>query len=399
MSKFEELPREIISLFCSLLKQPAKYNCIFVNKEFHAAAIPELWREPVLTSTSTVKQLLKCLKLSKHQRGEYIRVIKLGFKVVMNDGELLSLMPLMPNLEVLELRRADELTDKSIMRVSHYCPQLKSFGLKGALVTYRSAHYLGQCQKLTRLSLESCPNLTPWALLPFAQLHIEYLDLSGCKWLNVTETAYDLCSFEHLTNLNLVCCDTISMDFINHLTANDRHHGNPCLTKLQDFSITGGTIIEDSVIIPFIKTHPNIRGLFLLECAITDRTLDAISRYLPYLYNLDVSFCGKLTQRGVRKLVCKCPNLRLLGLKDCGMTQTDFPEIPSSVFPANTKNYPHINTLSYDALEHIRDRSHDQQQEQEDMEDAEMTDSVVRAINDDSVTESYNYIQQYLNAG
>lgn len=393
MSKFEELPREIISLFCSLLKQPAKYNCIFVNKEFHAAAIPELWREPVLTSTSTVKQLLKCLKLSKHQRGEYIRVIKLGFKVAMNDGELLSLLPLMPNLEVLELRRADELTDNSIMRVSHYCPQLKSFGLKGALVTYRSAHYLGQCQKLTRLSLESCPNLTPWALLPFARLHIEYLDLSGCKWLNVTETAYDLCSFEHLTNLNLVCCDTISMDFISHLTTND--HGNPCLTKLQDFSITGGTIIEDSVIIPFIKTHPNIRGLFLLECAITDQTLDAITRYLPYLHNLDVSFCGKLTLKSVRNLVCKCPNLRLLGLKNCGMNQTDFPEIPSSAYPDNPKSYPHINTLSHDALEYIRD--HPQQQEEE-MDDADIPEDAIRVMDNDSVSESYNLIQQYLNA-
>lgn len=398
MSKFEELPREIISLFCSLLKQSAKHSCIFVNREFHAAAIPELWREPVLASTNIVKQLLKCLKLSKHQRGEYIRVIKLGFKVTMNDGDLLSLMPLMPNLEVLELRKADELTDKSIMRVSQYCPQLKSFGLKGALVTYRSAHYLGQCQQLTRLSLESCPNLTPLALLPFAELHIEYLDLSGCKWLNVTETAYDLCSFEHLTNLNLVCCDTISMDFINHLTTNDRYHGKPCLTKLQDFSITGGTVIEDSAIIPFIKTHPNIRGLFLLECAITDQTLDVISRYLPFLHNLDVSFCGKLTQRGVRNLICKCPNLRLLGLKDCGITQSDFPEIPSSVFPAITENYPHINTLSYIELGYIRARSHDQQQEQGEMDDAEMAENATRVMDDDSVSESYTYIQQYLNA-
>jgi hypothetical protein len=414
MSKFEELPREIISLFCTLLKQSAKYNCIFVNREFHAAAIPELWREPVLTSTAVIKQLLKCLKHSKHQRGEYIRVIKLGYKCVLNDDELLNLLQLMPNLEVLELRKADELTDRSIMRVSQYCTQLKSFGIKGALVTYRSAHYLGQCQQLTKLTLESCPNLSSLALLPFAELHIEYLDLSGCKWLNVTDTAYDLCAFQHLTHLNLVCCDIVSMDFINNLTTNDRNQGQASLTKLQDFSVTGGTVLEDSAIIPFIKTHTNIRGLFLLECAITDQTLDAIARYLPYLHNLDVSFCRKLTAGGVRNLIVNCSNLRLLGLKNCGITQSDFAEIPSSVFPAITENYPHINTLSYIELGYIRTRAHLQQEQQQQQqeeeegttndtemgedEEEEVEEDQTVVMDEDSVSESYTYIQQYLNA-
>lgn len=400
MSKFEELPREIVSLFCSLLKQSAKYNCIFVNREFHAAAIPELWREPVLPTTTVLKKLLKCLKLSKHQRGEYIRSIKLGYKVAMTDDDLLTLMHLMPNLEILELRKADELTDKSIMRVSQYCRQLKSFGIKGAMVTYRSAHYLGQCQQLTKLALESCPNLSPLALLPFAELDIEYLDLSGCKWLNVADTADDLRSFHNLTHLNLVCCDIVSMDFIHHLTTNGE--GKPCLPKLQDFSITGGTVMDDSAIIPFIKTHPNIRGLFLLECIITDHTLDAISKYLVSLHNLDVSFCRRLTARGVRNLISNCPNLRLLGLKNCGITQTDFPEIPSSVFPAITENYPHINTLSYVELGYIRERSHLQQHEnmsenEQESEDIELEEDQTVVMDDDSVSESYTYIQRYLN--
>ncbi|EPB90300.1 hypothetical protein HMPREF1544_02825 [Mucor circinelloides 1006PhL] len=397
MAVFGDLPREIISLICSLLKQSAKYNCTFVNKEFHDAAIPELWREPNLPSTHLVKQLLKCLKLCKHQRGEYIRVVKLGFKVALSDDELLNLIQLMPNLEVLELRKADELTDKSIMRVSEYCTQLKSFGITGAMVSYRSAHYLGQCQQLQKLTLASCPNLSPLALLPFAQLKIEYLDLSGCKWLNVADTAYDLCSFQYLTHLNLVCCDIINMDFVHHLTA------ATCLPNLQDFSITGGTVIEDSAIIPFVKAHGNIRGLFLLECAITDLTLEAISVALPLLHNLDLSFCRRLTPYGVRHLISHCSNLRLLGLKSCGITQSDFPEIPSSVFPAITGNYPHLNTLSYIELGYIRAQCQQQQrQENEEEEDEEMAENETSSISideedqEESVSQSYTYIQQYL---
>jgi hypothetical protein len=392
MAKLGDLPREIISLICSLLKQSAKYNCTFVNKEFHDASIPELWREPNLSSTNLVKQLLKCLKLCKHQRGEYIRIMKLGFKVALNDEELLNLIQLMPNLEVLELRKADELTDKSIMRVSEFCTQLKSFGITGAMVTYRSAHYLGQCQQLQKLTLASCPNLSSLALLPFVQLKIEYLDLSGCKWLNVGDTAYDLCSFQNLIHLNLVCCDIINMDFIHCLTAK-------CLPNLQDFSITGGTIIEDSAIIPFAKAHRNIRGLFLLECAITDQTLEAISIALPLLHHLDLSFCRRLTSNGVRHLISHCTNLRLLGLKNCGITQSDFPEIPSSVFPAITENYPHLNTLSYIELGYIRAQCQQQQQDEEDEEMAEdetySMDDVVEQ-EEESVSQSYTYIQQYL---
>jgi hypothetical protein len=377
MARLDELPREIVSLICSLLKQPTKYYCSLVNKEFYDAVIPELWREPILPTTHTLNQLVKYLEHSKSQRGDSIRVIKLDPNVSLNDDELLNLLAFVPNLEVLELRKANKLTDKSMIRVSHYCSQLKSFGVTGALLTYRSAHYLGRCRQLSKLTLGSCPNLSSLTLLPFAELNIEYLDLSGCKWLNVTDTAYDLGSFQYLTHLNLVCCDVISTEFIRSLAiVND--DGRPCLPNLQDFSITGSTIIDDSAMIPFIKTHGNIRGLFLLECAITDETLEAIAHHLPLLHNLEVSFCTRLTSRGVRHLINHCSRLALLGLKNCGMIHNDFPEIPNTVFSALSENYPYLNTLT-DGLDYIRAS---QEEEEEEV---------------DSVCSSYNLIQQYLN--
>ncbi|KAI7903583.1 uncharacterized protein BX663DRAFT_506975 [Cokeromyces recurvatus] len=358
MAKLIDLPREIISLICCSLKQATKYTCIFLNKEFHDAAIPELWREPILSSTDTLKKFIKCLELSKCQRGECVRVMKLGYKISLTDEELINLLHLMPNLEVLELRKADTLTDKSLMLVSHYCKQLKSFGVTGALMTYRSVHYLGHCKQLRRLTFACCQYLTPFALLPFEQLMIEYLDISGCKWLNLKETAYDLGCLNYLTHLNLVCCNTVSKEFIHHLTTS--RDGKPCLSNLHDFSITGGSLLDDDAIIPFIKTHTQLKGLFLLECAITDQTLQVIGSQLTFLHNLDLSFCHRLTPNGVRQLIRQCKNLRLLGLKSCGMTQHDFPEIPHYAFPSvNENNYPHINTLGYIELAYIREKNHE----------------------------------------
>ncbi|KAI9484172.1 MAG: hypothetical protein EXX96DRAFT_561156 [Benjaminiella poitrasii] len=400
MAKLIDLPREIITLICCSLKQSTKHTCIFLNKEFHDAAILELWREPILQTTESLKKFIKCLELSKYPRGECVRVMKLGYKVHLMDDELILLLHFMPSLEVLELRKADTLTDKSLMQVSHYCSQLKSFGVTGALMTYRSAHYLGHCKQLRRLTFACCQYLTPFALLPFEQLKIEYLDISGCKWLNVKETAYDLGCLKHLTHLNLVCCNTVSKEFIQHITTTANE--TPCLANLQDFSITGGTLLDDGAIIPFVKTHAQLRGLFLLECAITDQTLDAIGAHLPLLHNLDLSFCHRLTPNGVRQLVRQCKNLRLLGLKSCGITQHDFPEIPSSVFPSviHENNYPHINTLGYEELTCIREKSHDTfNYMDEDVGIAEEEEeNTIVMDDDDSVSESYAYIQHYLNS-
>ncbi|ORE22834.1 RNI-like protein [Rhizopus microsporus] len=228
-------------------------------------------------------------------------------------------------------------------------------------MSYRSAHYLGKCQQLQRLTLAACPNLTPMTLLPFAECAIEYLDLSGCKWLTASDTAIDLCSFTHLTHLTLICCDAISSDFLHRLTG--------ALPQLQDFSITGNAVIDDDAIIPFLKTHTRIRGLFLLECAITDSTLEVIANYLPDLHNLDISFCTSLTPNGIRILVDRCQNLRLLGLKECSIARGDLPEIPYD------ENEPFFNTLTFIELDYM----HDEQEQ------------------DESVRESYAYIQRYLN--
>ncbi|KAI8980330.1 hypothetical protein BDB01DRAFT_836860 [Pilobolus umbonatus] len=382
MSTLSDLPQEIIALICSLLDQPSRYNCILVNQEFYAASISELWREPQLKDTLIFKNLIRCLNLSKQSRGDYIRVINLSFEVGMTDDDLLHLLPLVPNLEVLQLKNAEGLTDKSIRRVSSYCTQLKSFGLTGASITYRSAHYLGRCQLLQRLTLASCLNLSPLSLLPFVELPIEHLDLSGCKWLNVSDTAYDLCLFQYLTHLNLVCCDMVSQEFIHYLTVDENKKVG--LPNLQDFSITGGTVIDDSVIIPFIKTHSQIRGLFLLECAITNLTLECIALYLPHLHNLDLSFCCQLTAEGVRHLITNCGNLRLLGLKNCELTQTDFPEIPHSVLSISTQDYPYLNTLSDNELEYIRTHQEEEERSNEEGVNEERAELTV-VMEEDSV--------------
>ncbi|CAO3663262.1 unnamed protein product [Rhizopus stolonifer] len=300
-----------------------------------------------------VHQLIKCLHHSKQQRGDYIRAVRLGYDITISDDELLSLLPLIPNLEVFAIKQAEQLTDKSLIPISNYCRQLKHFSVSGALCSYRTAHYLGQCIQLQQLGFAACPNLTAMALLPFVHRAIEQLDLSGCKWLTVNDTAQDLRSFVHLTHLNLICSDIISADFLHHLTE---------LVHLQDFSITGNSVIDDQAIVPFIKNHSNLRGLLLLECAISDDTLQVIAEYLPELRHLDISFCTRVTLQAIRSLIHHCPYLEALGLKHCGLSRSDFPEL----------TLKELSTLNCDDLDRIRKHK------------------------EDTIQDSYAYIHHYL---
>ncbi|KAI9247221.1 hypothetical protein BY458DRAFT_527376 [Sporodiniella umbellata] len=335
MPSLEDLPREIMTLICSRLEQSEKYVCIQVNRELHSACISELWREPFIESLESLQQLIKSLYHAKHQRGEYIRALRLGYDIGVSDEDLTSLLPLIPNLEVFVAKQARLLTDQSLIPLSNACRQLKQFSITGSPATYRTAHYLGRCLALQKVRLASCPNLSPMALLPLAHRPLEELDLAGCKWLTVQDTGLDMGTLVGLTHLNLLCCDMISAEFLEQLAG---------LVHLQDFSMTGNTVIDDRAMIPFIKSHRQLKDLFLLECAITDLTLSVISQYLPDLHHLDVSFCTQVTGTGLRSLIHHCLYLRLLGVKYCDVVLDDFPELALT----------ELETLTCDEIDCVR---------------------------------------------
>ncbi|KAI9316968.1 hypothetical protein BX666DRAFT_1828534, partial [Dichotomocladium elegans] len=177
-------------------------------------------------------------------------------------------------------------------------------------------HHLGPTlTRLKRLTLRGCARLQPQTLLPFANCPLESLDLSGSKWLNAEDTAYDLWAFNRLRHLDIVCGDQISS---RRLLFNDET-GQVVMPLLQSFSATGGSTLRDVDVIPFIKLHPHLEYVTLMACAITDDTLDAIVSYLPNLHFLDISYCPDITQAGVRHLIRNSSRLEMIGLKGCGI--------------------------------------------------------------------------------
>ncbi|KAI9494856.1 hypothetical protein BDB00DRAFT_816098 [Zychaea mexicana] len=331
--KLRDLPPEILSLTLQTLQQPDLYQCIFVNRRFNAAAIQHLWRAPTIRNHARFKQFVKCLRSSKKPVGSWVRQFRIDWQQqqdqsLFDDDDCLLLLPHVPQLEDFAVQNSDRLTDKSISSIANYCSQLEILYLKRADITYRSAHHLGmRCKKLRKLTFDHCRKLQSMALLPFADCPLEYLDLSGCKWINVEDTAYDMRAFKRLRHLDIVCSDKTAMmnDFLLALARDEQ--SVVVMPDLMSFSVTGCNEIGDNAAIRFIEAHPQLEYLTLMACGITDLTLDAIQRHLPRLLYLDISFCQSVTMGGVRRLI-RGSRLQMIGLKACGLRKFQFPEVP-----------------------------------------------------------------------
>ncbi|KAI7855484.1 hypothetical protein BDC45DRAFT_506356 [Circinella umbellata] len=402
--KLRDLPPEILSLTLQTLQQSDLYQCIFVNQRFNAAAIQHLWRAPVIHNHQRFKLFIKCLRSNKKPVGSWVRHFRITWggggsataatstfngvehhhyreqqqeqrqqqrrrlhqqDYYFDDDDCLLLLPYVPQLEEFAVQNSDRLTDRSICMIPTYCSQLEILYLKRADITYRSAHHLGRgCKQLRKLTFDHCLKLQPMTLLPFADCPLEYLDLSGCKWINVEDTAYDIRAFKRLRHLDIICSDkTVMMnDFLSTLASKrpsstsgppppsfssdiyHRHRQNSnsnnnydiiinsddddmVVPELVSFSMTGCNEIKDMAAIQFIEAHPHLEYLTMMACGITDATLDAIRRYLPRLVYLDISFCHSISMSGVRRLI-RGSKLQMIGLKACGLRKFQFPEVP-----------------------------------------------------------------------
>ncbi|ORZ13518.1 hypothetical protein BCR42DRAFT_418478 [Absidia repens] len=356
MIHLDHLPVELLSLIVTNIDHKGLYHCALVNKQLHAATIPVLWRSPKVDDGSSILRITKGLSLARSSLGLYIR--KLCFDKELLDSALLLFLDHATLLEELTILHAELISDKSIQQLSRRCPQLKKLRLYNANITHRSVHYLGQrCHHLRELALKGCHRLLPITLLPFADCPLEYLDLSECRWLTVEDTALDLVQFNRLTHLELVCCRTINLKFIQQLlpppsppsldgsiqsslsssstTTTTTTNVNATtiststpLPLLTYFAITGTPDINDHVITPFIKSHTALESLHLLKCSITDATLDTISTYLPTtIHALGLFGCENITSHAVRKLIRACPHLLMIGLENCLLPLHAFPEV------------------------------------------------------------------------
>lgn len=189
------------------------------------------------------------------------------------------------------------------------------------------------CRVWARYSID--PSL--WRRMDLARAHLTASHLTGIvrrqpenlclDWTNVTkrQLAWLLCRLSQLRYLSLQGCTWAGVCALRTCTC-------PPLIKL-DLSYVSG--LNDSslreLLSPPTDSRPglidktsrlkHLKHLLLAGCDITDVALRYIAQHLPYLENLDLSSCGRVTDAGVAQIATPpamaVTNLVSLNLSEC----------------------------------------------------------------------------------
>ncbi|CAH8585765.1 unnamed protein product [Schistosoma rodhaini] len=143
---------------------------------------------------------------------------------------------------------------------------------------------------LRELRLKGCRNVTDEALKCFTELchMIESLDLSGCQNLTNGTCSYLGKNCSLLTTLSLESCSRI-----------------------------------DDAGLEMLSSCSNLTCLDVSWCSVGDRGLTAIARGCKSLQRFRAIGCQEITSRGVEQLARHCHGLLLLNLNYCGQGVTD----------------------------------------------------------------------------
>ncbi|KAI8146713.1 hypothetical protein BJV82DRAFT_498771, partial [Fennellomyces sp. T-0311] len=234
--KLRDLPPEILGLTLQTLPQPDLYQCIFVNRRFNAAAMPHLWRAPLIHNHQRFKQFVRCVRASKKPVGSWVRQFKVAWEGF-DDDDCLLLLPHIPQLEDFTIHHSDYLTDKSISHpypCCHTAYDMRAFRRlrhldivcsdKNAMMNdFLVALSKDDRSRIVMPELESfsvtgCNEIGDTAAIRFITTHprLEYLTLMAC---GITDATLDAVQhyLPRLVYLDISFCESVTMAGVRRL--------------------------------------------------------------------------------------------------------------------------------------------------------------------------------------
>ncbi|XP_032762967.1 dynein regulatory complex subunit 6 isoform X2 [Rattus rattus] len=188
-----------------------------------------------------------------------LRELNLANCSLMGDTSVMKLSERCPNLNYLNLRNCDHLTDLAIEYIASML-SLISIDLSGTLISNEGLAILSRHRKLREVSLSECINITDFGIRAFCKtsLALEHLDVSYCTQLtdDIIKTIAIFCT--RITSLHIAGCPKI-----------------------------------------------------------TDGGMEILSARCHYLHILDISGCVQLTDQILQDLQIGCKQLRILKMQFC----------------------------------------------------------------------------------
>ena len=247
------------------------FSYLDVRDKGRAAQVCAAWRDAAY-HRSVWREVEAKLHLRRANPSLFPSLVKRGIK----------------RIQILSLRRSLRDVVTGVQNIESLnlsgCYNVTDIGLGHAFVQ--------ELPTLTVLNLSLCKQITDSSLGKIAQClkNLEVLELGGC--CNITSTGLLLCAWglRKLKTLNLRSCRHISDQGIGHLAGLSPHAA---------------------------RGNLQLEHLGLQDCQkLTDQALKHVSLGLTTLKSVNLSFCGSITDTGLRFLA-KMPNLQEINLRSC----------------------------------------------------------------------------------
>ncbi|CAM9295251.1 unnamed protein product [Chrysoparadoxa australica] len=210
------------------------------------------------------------------------------------DGRKAVDAHMLANIQELNLRDCNRLTDACINHIAKRCTQLKTLILDGCDAMTELA-----CAYLTEDPITSSPRCTH-----LTDLSLAYCSLIGDK--GISRLAYGLTG---LRKLNLAGCIDVTDQGVEVLASH--------CTQIQVLVLSCCRGITDKSLCSLVD-YLWLEELDISHCSrITDDGIEVLAMEFAGLSRLDATRCGRLTDRSLDVLTRYCQHLKELSICDC----------------------------------------------------------------------------------
>ncbi|KHJ35012.1 putative scf e3 ubiquitin ligase complex f-box protein grra [Erysiphe necator] len=357
-SSANKLPAEVlISMFSKLSDPQDLLNCMRVSKKWARNCVDLLWHRPACTTWNKHSYICRTLSLSQpfFAYRDFIRRLNLaGIADGVNDGSvlplavcnrverltltnceglsdngLMSLLNGSSNLLALDISGDSQITERSMEVLANNCSRLQGLNITGCNRISSASMMLvaEKCRNIKRLKLNDCDQLDDAAVIEFSKKcpNMLEIDLHQCKGIGDEPVTALLKNGKSLRELRLANCDLISDSAFLSLPSNKLYE------HLRILDLTFCTRLTDRAVVKIIEVAPRLRNLVFAKCRqLTDTAVNAISKLGKNLHYLHLGHCGQITDNAIVNLVASCNRIRYIDLGCCtNLTDTSVIKLAS----------------------------------------------------------------------
>ncbi|MED6119455.1 hypothetical protein PIB30_012095 [Stylosanthes scabra] len=225
---------------------------------------------------------------------KYLQYLDLQGTQFLNDECVIELSLLLGNLNVVKLSGNENLTDLSLFTIMRNCPLITEIRMDSTSVGKLKLE--GDC-----LVVNS---------------HLKFLYLAHNKWLDDGSVTMLASVCPNLEMIDLTYCRKVSKGAIDVLR-------RCCKIQHMDLAHLGC----DLPLFQFqFRVNFEVPILFVLNlsrCRISDEELSLISKSCYRLKELNLDYCDKITENGIKQVVKNCKQLRMISLYGCEKVCSD----------------------------------------------------------------------------